>query len=196
MIYLFMRSEIVSGALSFFASIFDRRDSLLAFPRRIVLFFLSSKVTSDVSLTTAAPYRRAITSTMNANHAVHRQFSCCDTSAPKTGPRQGARSIQATRRTNEKPLSSGENVSTATAGATVKPAQPKAPPRNLQTKTVSTFLATATGILSTVDTVIPTSSGVFRPKSSDNGAQMSGPKQEPKTKSETPSLMTSGLVWR
>jgi len=106
---------------------------------------------------------------------------------PSAGPRKGAEAKTLIAR----PRWLAEKVSAMTPPALVSGDEPKAPTRK-RNATMAPMLGEAMhrpchSVMKAYDTM----SRLRRPKSSDNGAQKSGPIAKPSTKSEMPSVMTS-----
>lgn len=124
-------------------------------------------------------------------HAITECWGCGrDTIGPKMGPtNKAAENIGI-----ENPRSLWFQKSAKEPPMTLTGEEPIKPCRNRHTRTVSRFCATATGIWKIAKMVKPTTRGSLRPYSSDNGPQIVGPVPKPRTKSETPRTITSGLV--
>lgn len=106
---------------------------------------------------------------------------------PREGPRSGAEA----KRILARPRSTGANRSATAAPALTRGAEPTVPARKRNIINVWIFWATAAPTLKMTSAVYVDRNTYCRPKSSESGAQNSGPIAKPRTKSEIPKTPTS-----
>ena len=90
-----------------------------------------------------------------------------------------------------RPRSWAEKMSEMTPPALVKGEEPKEPAKNLKTRRLAMLLTPAQPARKAVNSAKVEKKTYWRPIVSLNGAQTRGPKAKPRTKRETPAVISS-----